>query len=192
LENSLESWFKQEILAHEEALVRYLTRCWPHREDVLDLRQETYVRVYEAASKSRPLAAKSFLFTTARHLMADRFRRQRIVSIDTVGDLDALSVLVGDISPEQRTAAHQDLRVLAKAFDSLPPKCREVVWMRRVDDMSQKEVAKRLGIGQKTVEKHVMKGMKLLANALFGERTQKARRAQSPPGDRIDEAHEGT
>jgi DNA-directed RNA polymerase specialized sigma24 family protein len=54
------------------------------------------------------------------------------------------------------------------------------VWLRRVDDMPQKEVAVRLGISQKTVEKHVMKGMKLLAAALFrnesGQPEEKARR----------------
>jgi len=167
MDEPLDSWFKREVLAHEEALVRYLFRTWPNRQEVYDLRQDTYVRVYEAAAKSRPQAPKSFLFATARNLMADRIRRQRIVSIDAVGDLDALNVMIDEISPEQRTSAHQELRRLAQAIDLLPPKCREAVWMRRVDDLPQKEVATRLGITQKTVEKHVMKGMKLLAEAVF-------------------------
>jgi RNA polymerase sigma-70 factor (ECF subfamily) len=89
------------------------------------------------------------------------------VSIDAVEDLDALNVMIDDISPERRTSAHQELRRLAEAIDQLPPKCRETIWLRRVDDLSQKEVAEKLGIAQKTVEKHVMKGMKLLAAALF-------------------------
>jgi DNA-directed RNA polymerase specialized sigma24 family protein len=37
--------------------------------------------VYEAARHARPHAPKAFLFATARHLMADRIRRERIVSI---------------------------------------------------------------------------------------------------------------
>jgi RNA polymerase sigma factor (sigma-70 family) len=165
---SLDTWFKREILVHEEALVRYLTRCWPRTAEIVDLRQDTYVRVYEAATKSRPHSPKSFLFTTARHLMTDRLRRQRIVPIDIVGDFDALNVLTEERSPEERTSAHQELRRLAQAIDELPPRCREAVWMRRVDDLSQKEVAARLGVTQKTVEKHVMKGMQLLAEAMFG------------------------
>jgi len=167
VDESLDSWFKREILVHEEALVRYISRMWRNPEEVFDLRQETYVRVYEAAAKCRPQQPKSFLFATARHLMTDHIRRRRIVAIDTVGDLDALNVLVEENSPEARTGAHQELRRLADALDSLPAKCREVVWLRRVDDLSQKEVAARLRITQKTVEKHIMKGMKLLATALF-------------------------
>jgi len=181
MDEPLDSWFKREILAHEAALVRYLLRTWPNRQDVYDLRQDTYVRVYEAAAKSRPQAPKSFLFATARNLMADHIRRQRIVSIDAVGDLDALNVMIEEISPEQRASAHQELRRLAEAIDLLPPKCREAVWMRRVDDLPQKEVAMRLGITQKTVEKHVMKGMKLLATLLF--RNDSERRAESATQD---------
>jgi len=174
MDEPLDSWFKREILAHEAALVRYLLRTWPNRQEVYDLRQDSYVRVYEAAAKSRPQAPKSFLFATARNLMADRIRRQRIVSIDAVGDLEALNVMIEEISPEQRASAHQELRRLAEAIDLLPPKCREAVWMRRVDDLSQKEVAMRLGITQKTVEKHVMKGMKLLATLFFRNDAERA------------------
>jgi RNA polymerase sigma factor (sigma-70 family) len=165
-EESLDNWFTREILVHERALLRYLTRIWPNPGDVVDLRQDTYVRVYEAAGKSRPQSPKSFLFTTARHLVADRFRRQRIVAIDAVADMDELNVMIEEICPERRLSGHQELRRLAYAIDLLPPKCREVVWMRRVDDLPQKEVAARLGVSQKTVEKHVMKGMQLLANAI--------------------------
>jgi RNA polymerase sigma factor (sigma-70 family) len=168
MDESLDTWFKREILAHEEALVRYLGRTWRYRQEIPDLRQEIYIRIYESAKKTRPLQPKSFLFTTARHLMTDHIRRRRIVVIDTVGDLDALNVPGMDENvPEQRASAYEELRRLADAMDQLPPKCREVIWMRRVEDLPQKEVAIRLNVTQKTVEKHVMKGMKLLAAALF-------------------------
>ena len=85
MDESVETWFAREILAHEDALVRYLRRCWPHADDILDLRQETYIRVYEAARRERPYQPKSFLFTAARHLMADRLRRGRIVSMEARG-----------------------------------------------------------------------------------------------------------
>lgn len=174
MEEPLKSWFLREILAHEASLVRYLTRIWPWREEVHDLRQEVYVRVFEAARGSRPQFPKSFLFTTARHLMADRIRRQRIVSIEALGDFEAFDILVDEISPECQIEARQELRRLALAFDRLPPRCRETVWMRRVDELSQKEVASRLGISPRTVEKHVMKGMQILADCLFGSRGGRA------------------
>ncbi|MEJ0034949.1 MAG: sigma-70 family RNA polymerase sigma factor [Gammaproteobacteria bacterium] len=169
MNEALNDWFAREILVHEALFVRYLARTWPNRDEIHDLRQETYIRVYEAARKGRPPhAPKSFLFATARHLMADRVRRSRIVSMEAIGDLDVLNVPVEDVSPEQRLNARQELMQLARAFSVLPPKCREVVWLRRVDELSQKEVASRLNISEKTVESHVVKGTRMLADILFG------------------------
>lgn len=168
MSEALDSWFKREVVVHEKALTRYLSRSWPHPHEVHDLRQETYIRVYESARTQLPQAAGPFIFAIARRIMTDRIRRQRIVAIDSVGDLDALNVLVDEVSPERDTAAHQELRQLAAALEALPPRCREVMWMRRVEDLPQREVAQRLGLSEKSVEKHVMKGMKRLIEAVFG------------------------
>jgi RNA polymerase sigma factor (sigma-70 family) len=168
VDETLETWFIREILAHEEALVRYLSRHWPKQDEILDLRQEIYIRVYETAGVTRPLTPRAFLFTTARNLLVDRIRRKRIVSIDAVGDLESLNVLVDEISPEHRLHARQELRRLTQAFDDLPPKCREAVWMRRVDELSHKEIAARMGITEKVVEKHITLGMRRLVDAMFG------------------------
>jgi RNA polymerase sigma factor (sigma-70 family) len=172
VDKTLNAWFAREILTHEAALVRYLTRFWPDREEIHDLRQEIYMRVYESARRARPHSPKSFLFTTARHLMADRVRRSRVVSMEAIGDLESLNVMVDEPSPEHRLQARQELMQLARAFSILPPKCREVVWLRRVDELSQREVAEQLNITEKTVESHIVKGTRLLADALFGRKAQ--------------------
>lgn len=168
---SLDAWFAREILPLEGALLRYLARTWMRRDEIHDLRQEIYVRVYEAAAKSLPLSPKSFVFTTARNLMTDRIRRGRVVSIEATADLEALNVLVDEISPEHRASARQELSRLAQALDRLPPQCRNVVWLRKVEGISQRQVAERLGISEGAVEKHITKGVRLLARSLFGSKT---------------------
>ena len=164
MEESLDSWFKREILVHEGILMRFLARVWSRRNELPDIRQEAYARVYEAAQKARPQAPKAFLFSTARHLMADRIRRERIVSIQAGGENEYLNVLIDEISPEQRVSANQELARLARAFDRLSPNCREVIWLRRVKELSQKEVAHHMGLAEKTIEKHLRQGARLLAH----------------------------
>lgn len=183
MDTDLNSWFVREILPNEAALTRYLMRMWHNREEVQDLRQETYTRVCEAAARSRPTSPKSFLFTTARNLMADRLRRERVVSIEAWADMDAANVKIDENAPEQHASALQQLRHLAEVFDGLPPKCRAVVWMRRVESFSQREVAIRLGITEGTVEKHVAKGVRLLADGFYAF----APAAASQDGMRDDE-----
>jgi RNA polymerase sigma-70 factor (ECF subfamily) len=164
----LDRWFAMEILAHEAALTRYLRRIWRNAAEIPDFRQEVYIRVYESAAKGLPTAPKSFLFTTARNLVADRIRRERVVSIDYSQDLDALNVLVDEISPEQRVNARQELKRLAEAFDELSDECREAVWLRRVEGLSQKEAAQRLGVFESTLSSRLCRGLSALMKAVLG------------------------
>jgi RNA polymerase sigma factor (sigma-70 family) len=165
---ALDHWFATEILPLEGVLTRYLSRVWPNLADVLDLRQDIYVRVYESARKALPAVPKAFLFATARNLMTDRIRHSRVVSIESTQDFESLNVLIDEISPERRFAAREELRVLAQAFDSLSDKCRNVVWLRRVEGLSQRETAKRLGVREGAVESQLARGMYALSLAVFG------------------------
>lgn len=163
MDESLAEWFAREILVHEDALVRFLMRTWPHREEVYDLRQDIYVRIYEAAARSRPASPRAFMYATARNLMADRVRRGRVVSIEAVGDLEALNVSMEDPEPDEKAGTWQELKRLAAAVDRLPDRCRAAVWLHKVEELSYREVAVRMGISVKTVEKQIAKGIRRLA-----------------------------
>jgi RNA polymerase sigma-70 factor (ECF subfamily) len=167
--NPLDEWFIAAVLPHEAALMRYLHRVWRNHAEVPDLRQEIYVRIYQSAAKTKPQAPKSFLFATARNLLADKARRERVISIDYTQDLDALDVLIDEISPEHRYGARQELRRLSEAFDGLSDKYRAAIWLCRVEGLSQHEAAQRLGINEGTLESHLCRGLKMLARAIFSE-----------------------
>jgi RNA polymerase sigma-70 factor (ECF subfamily) len=164
----LDEWFSTEILPLEGVLVRYLNRVWSDTSEVLDLRQEIYVRVYESAQVRRPDSPRAFLFATARNLMADRIRRARVISLESGHDLESIAALVDEISPERRIGAREELRILARAFDALSDKCRDVIWLRRVEGLSQRETAERLGINEGAVESQLARGTRTLAAAIFG------------------------
>jgi RNA polymerase sigma factor (sigma-70 family) len=171
MNHPLDQWFANDILPHEAALMRYLYKVWRSPAEVPDLRQETYVRVFESAAKSRPRSPRSFLFATARNLMIDRMRRDRIVSIDYTHDLNALDVPVDQLSPERRLGARQELQCLAEAFDRLPETTRSVIWLRRVEGLSQRQTAEKLGIQESTLEGHMVRGLRTLANILLSKVT---------------------
>jgi RNA polymerase sigma-70 factor (ECF subfamily) len=61
------------------------------------------------------------------------------------------------------------LRRLQAALDRLPPRCREVVVLRRIEGLSRPEIALRMGISTDTVSEHLAHGMFVLAELLYGE-----------------------
>src|ERR1700759_5045874 len=85
---SLNAWFCREVLPLEPALTRFIQRNWRAADDVIDLRQETYVLTLNGARHALPLHARHYVFTVARNLLINRAQRARIVSFDLVADLE--------------------------------------------------------------------------------------------------------
>jgi RNA polymerase sigma factor (sigma-70 family) len=162
MRDPLYSWFTREVLSHEAAFSRFISRLWPDRDEQADFRQEAYARVFQAALKTRPDTPKAFLFTTVRHLIADRVRRERILSIRP-GGTELVESLIDEISPEREVTANLQLVEVAQTFEQLSSRCREVLWLRRIQGLSQREVAGLLQISEKTVEKHMRVGSRRLA-----------------------------
>jgi RNA polymerase sigma-70 factor (ECF subfamily) len=169
--DAVNDWFSTEVLPLEAALMRFLRRNWRQPDDIPDLRQEIYVRAYESALRDgMPAATPAFLFTCARHLLVDRTRRAKLVSFEMIADLEALPEQPDhDFSPERLAGARDELQLLQLALDDLPPRCREVVMLRKVEGMSQQEIATQLGIAQGTVEKHITLGVRSLAETLYAQ-----------------------
>jgi RNA polymerase sigma-70 factor (ECF subfamily) len=158
------------VLPLEPVLMRFLHRNWRHTAEVADLRQETYIRVYETACRKRPDPVKPYVLLVARNLIIDRLRHKNVVAIENVADAEWLNISDLEPAPEQRVAARQELMRLQAALESLPPRCRQVILLRRVQGYSQREVAQRMGIKEETVESQIVKGMRALTDAMSDRR----------------------
>lgn len=163
----VDAWFVHEVLPLEAPLMRYLARNWRDTAELLDLRQEVYARSYEAACEALPTHTQAFVFAIARNLLIDSVRRARVVAIDSVADLDNTHP-IETIDPERETIAREQLRMFHDGLGRLPARCREVVRLRKVEMLSQREVAGRMGISEDTVERQIRHGMRALADFMLG------------------------
>jgi RNA polymerase sigma factor (sigma-70 family) len=167
--SDIDIWFAQKILPLELILVQFLQQNWRNKSDIDDLCQDVYVRVYEAARAQIPEKTKPFLLTTARNLLIDRFRQERIIPIDVVEDLESVNSLTEEPELDRVVMARQELRMLQIALDRLPKRCREAVVMRKIEGLSRREIALRMGVTEDTVKRHLADGVCALAEILYGE-----------------------
>jgi len=165
---TLKAWFAQQIFPLEATLMRFLRRHWRQRGEAEDLRQEIFMKVYEAAATELPLHPRAFLFATARNHLADRARRERIVSFDLMADLDALGLSDDLPTPERDVVARDELRRMQSAVERLPPRLREVVKLRRIEDLSAREAAERMNVTVTTVNEQLARAIRLLADGWNG------------------------
>jgi RNA polymerase sigma factor (sigma-70 family) len=161
----IDDWFTREVLPLEAALTRFLRRRWRHDSDIADLRQEVYVRLCDSARNGAPRQVKPFVFTVARNLIIDLARREPPLGSHTLAD-EASSEVADMILPDHEAIAREGLQILQHAMNQLPHRCREVVLLRRLEGLSQRDTAARMGITEHTVERQMVKGMRSLAGAL--------------------------
>jgi RNA polymerase sigma-70 factor (ECF subfamily) len=164
-----EDWFVREVLPLEAALMQFLQHNWRNKADIADLRQDVYVQVFDAAHTNIPDNAKAFVFQTARNLLINRLRREHIVPIEAVADVDALNAALETPGPERNTIARDELRRLQAALDRLPPRCREAVVLGRIEGLSGREIAARMGITEQAVSAHLINGVRALVNEIYGD-----------------------
>ena len=172
-------WLERYVLPHEPALRAWLRGRYLKGLDIDDIVQETYVRLAKAGSLQHVRSGRSYAFQTAGSVIADHLRRTKITSILSVGSLEDFDLVSSEPSPEVQVIDRDELQQLAKTVARLPEQVRQVFTLRRVRELSQRDVSVRMGISESTVEKHVSRGFFLVAD-LF------AHGESGPPNSRAD------
>ncbi|MGO4260508.1 RNA polymerase sigma factor [Lysobacter sp. TAB13] len=164
----MDEWFMREVLPLEPALMKLLRRSGFNESEQIDMRQDLYMHLYEAARDGLPTHTKAFVFRSLRNLLINQVRRAQVVSIESIADIDALNVSAHSFTPEREATAREELQRLRAGLERLPPRCREVVVLRRVEGLSQRETAERLGVKVSTVEKQMAYGLRALTDFMLG------------------------
>jgi RNA polymerase sigma-70 factor (ECF subfamily) len=165
-------WVALHILPHEAYVRAWLMRAMRRSSDVDDVIQETYCQLAELDTIGHIRNGRAYFLAAARSILLQRLRRERVVRIETVTDMETLRVMDEDPSPEQVIGARRELERVLGLIAMLPPVCRQVVELRRIHGFSQKETARRLGVTESVVENHSVRGLKAILKAL-----------ESDPGD---------
>lgn len=155
-------WLASHVLPHEPALRAWLRHKGTLPFDIEDLVQEAYAVLAELPSVDHIRNPKAYLFQTAHSLALQQLRRARLVSIRAVADVDRLEAALEVPSTEHVASDQEELQRLADAIAALPRQCGEVFRLRKIEGLSQREVAGRLRLAESTVEKHVAKAVRIL------------------------------
>ena len=164
-------WLGRHVLPHEPALRAWLRRRKLEGLEVDDIIQETYSRLIGAPDVAHVLNAKNYTFQIANSVVIDHLRRQKIVDISAVPDLEDLNIISEAPSPEREIIDRDELRLLVRTIVSLPAKVRETIILRKVQELSQREVAARMGVTESTVEKHMSRAYLAILNQFRASET---------------------
>ncbi|WP_293905154.1 RNA polymerase sigma factor [Phenylobacterium sp.] len=160
------SWLARHILPHEPALRAWLFRRRVDGLETDDVVQETYAVLAALPAVEHIASPKAYAFQTANSVILRHLRRARIVRIDAIGDVESLTTALDEPSPERHAAGRRDLHRVSELIAALPLKCREAFTLRKVEGLSQRATAQRMGISESTVEKHIGRALRILMAAM--------------------------
>ena len=149
--------FTKLFAESREALQRYIRRFVGSSETAKEIVQEAFLRTYRQRESVTTLRA--FLFSTARNLAANEYRHRRSMERGALEDFGDSRLQAERESLEAELLRDERHRLIQEAIDRLPPQCRAAFTLRVFHECSYKEVADRLGISAKTVEKHIARGL---------------------------------
>jgi RNA polymerase sigma factor (sigma-70 family) len=162
--NDRAQWLAKHILPLEPQLRGWLRRNASKSIEADDLIQEAYAKLATLASVSEIEQPKAYLYQIVKSLMTDEYRREKIVSIESVAEISELSPHDETSSPERILSGHQDLERLFRAINALPAAAKAVFVLRRFDGLSQRDIAARLHISENMVEKRMSQALRAIAD----------------------------
>ena len=160
-------WLARNVLPHEALVRAKLSAISVYGLDIEDVVQEMYARILSAPSLEAIRYPRQYAIQTAKSIVIDHVRHSRVISITSSGSLDALDTPIQEANTEERLEFQGEILAVADALAQLPVMCREVLILRRMEGLSQRDVAQHLKISEKTVEKHMSNGVRLLIK-IFG------------------------
>ncbi len=154
--------FEQVFDAYYEAIRNYLYYKCSDAELSEDVAQDTFVKLWETRDRVKKASIKAYLYTISGNLLINQLKRNQLrFRFRNMHEGRSNSE-----NPEYLMQMREFDNKLQEALAKIPDGAREVFLMNRIDDLKYHEIAERLGIGVKAVEKRMSKAIAILREAL--------------------------
>ena len=139
-----------------------------------DIIQDVFVKVWENKAKIESLHLEAFLFRLVRNRCIDFIKHLKVVN-NQMHEIEISSKCeelyrIDFIGNEPYILIEQELKVkIEKTIQNLPDRCREVFVLSRMDGLKNKEIAEKLDINIKNVERHLNRALQSFRKNFTGE-----------------------
>jgi len=131
-------------------------------EGASDALQEMFLHLWRRRRELNIVSLKAYLHQSVRLTVLKAIRSQKV----DAGFYKRLAEVTTEIIEEDPMIFKDNLYLLQRLIDSLPVDCRQIFLMSREEEMSYKQIAGKLEISVKTVEKKMSKSLKLIREGL--------------------------
>jgi RNA polymerase sigma-70 factor (ECF subfamily) len=158
--------FESIYTSQSDAIFRFCLMRVSDREQALDITEETFVRFWQSLQQGKEiLNARAFLFTVARRLIIDWYRKKKSISLERMMSNNDEEGTASDVIDET-TFDNRELgpegRYLLGAIGELSSDSRDLIHLRFVEDLTPKEIGGILGISANAASVRINRALREL------------------------------
>lgn len=143
-----------------DAIFRFCLVRVSSREQALDITQETFLRLWQSLQKEQDIQNnRAFLFTIARRLVIDWYRKKKSLSLDNMMSKEGGYDVADDKTTEDNLSSGAESRYLIEKINELSSLNQEPVYLRYVEDLSPPEIGEILGISANAASVRINRGL---------------------------------
>ena len=165
-----EAFFVETYNKEADAIFRFCLLRTSDREIALDFTQDTFMRFWKCLAASQDIKNhRTFLFTIARNIIIDWYRRKKPYS------LESLMENAGESRPSLVLVAVEDTEIeveaefLIRKIGELPEPYSNAVYLRCVEELKPREIARVLGESANVISVRISRGLEQLRRLLHIE-----------------------
>ncbi|HEY9584958.1 MAG TPA: sigma-70 family RNA polymerase sigma factor [Candidatus Paceibacterota bacterium] len=162
--DDLKKQFNLIYQSQSDAVLRFCLMRVSSREEAVDLTEEVFTRLWQTLISGKKLDnARAFIFTVARHLIIDWYRKKKSIPFEELEDKETGEAYDPvDEKALQNIEISAEGRFLIEAVSKLSPTYRQAVYLRFVEDLSPGEIGEVLGVSANAVSVRINRGVEEL------------------------------
>jgi RNA polymerase sigma-70 factor, ECF subfamily len=165
IRNGSRNAFSNLFETYYTPLCEYAYRYVKHEENMEDIVQEVFVRLWEKRNKWEPkVAVRAYLYRSVYNQVINDYRKKRFEISNYEDGLD--NIADDRISPLDKLQYKELNQVFLDTLKLLPDRRREILELRLLHGLSYKEISLVLQISVNTVDTQIRRALKLLRDNL--------------------------
>lgn len=160
---NIEDTFKKIYEEQSDAIFRFCLTRVSDRDQSLDITQETFMRLWNSLLEQKEVSNhKAFIFTIARNLIIDWYRKKKSLSIEGMIDMNGEVFDIIDNSKENNLELQSEGKYVLDKISELNETYQTPIYLRFVEDLSPQEIGKILNISANAVSVRINRGIEEL------------------------------
>ncbi|MCD8184466.1 MAG: RNA polymerase sigma-70 factor [Bacteroides sp.] len=159
--------FKRFAESYTNDLLHYARYLAHSKEEAEEIVSDVFLEVWQNREKISEIQNIKAWLLTITHNKAISYLRKKDSSTSPISwdELGECAILDNLQTPDEQLISQEEMARINRIINKLPPRCKEVFVLAKIERLPYKEIAGMLGISVKTINIHVAKALELISEA---------------------------